>query len=300
EPPDFYERVLQSFDHLTANFETLCCEEQHIPGLSYEEIIIFRRTLQQFALSTVQLQLDYFREITQTYCPHECLTNNGIIVFRTAYEILNQLITIYVHILSCRDLPKMDVFGASDPYVILELLPSTLYPKRPKEYKTNTIKRTLDPEFNELFQWHHLPLNVRTSDAVLRLSVWNKGTVKKDNFIGECFIPLTSIESLKNCASIRDVPVSEVLLRRQNKNAQPRVFELIRIRAKFDQEAALFLKQRACAMASENGSDDRNSSGSYASTALRSLSCIMPCNIGFGFRSTAHDRLDIDDDEETN
>ncbi|CAF4313800.1 unnamed protein product, partial [Rotaria sordida] len=84
---------------------------------------------------------------------HECLTNNGIIVFRTGYEILNQLITIYVHILSCQDLPKMDVFGVSDPYVILELLPSTLYPKRPKEYKTNTIKRTLDPEFNELFQW---------------------------------------------------------------------------------------------------------------------------------------------------
>ena len=56
-------------------------------------------------------------------------------------------------VLSCRDLPKMDVFGASDPYVILELLPSTLYPKRPKEDKTNIIKRTLDPEFNQLFQW---------------------------------------------------------------------------------------------------------------------------------------------------
>ncbi|CAF4081615.1 unnamed protein product, partial [Rotaria sordida] len=76
------------------------------------------------------------------------------------------------------------------------------------------------------------------------------------------FIPLTSIESLKNCASIRDVPVSEVLLRRQNKNAQPRVFELIRNRAKFDQEAALFLEQRAYAMESRNENDVRNSSSS--------------------------------------
>ena len=69
EPPDFYERVLQSFDHLTPNFETLCREEQDIPGPSYEEIIIFRRTLQKFALSTEQLQLNYFQEITQTYSP---------------------------------------------------------------------------------------------------------------------------------------------------------------------------------------------------------------------------------------
>ncbi|CAF1432139.1 unnamed protein product, partial [Rotaria sordida] len=133
EPPDFYERVLQSFDRLAIYFESVCREEQDIPGPPCEEITTFRRRLQQFALSTEQLQLIYFREITQTHSPHERLTNNGIIVFRTAYEIVNELITIYVHILSCRDLPKMDVFGASDPYVILELLPSTLYPQRPKE-----------------------------------------------------------------------------------------------------------------------------------------------------------------------
>ncbi|CAF4077538.1 unnamed protein product, partial [Rotaria sordida] len=306
EPPDFYERVLQSFDRLAIYFESVCREEQDIPGPPCEEITTFRRRLQQFALSTEQLQLIYFREITQTHSPHERLTNNGIIVFRTAYEIVNELITIYVHILSCRDLPKMDVFGASDPYVILELLPSTLYPQRPKEDKTNTIKRTLDPEFNQSFLWHRLPLNiVHTPGAVLRLSVWDEDIVKEDDFIGECFIPLISIESLKNRASIRDVPVSEVRLKRQNKNAQPRVFELIRNRAKFDQEAALFLKQRTRAMASDNGSDnasvisdDRNSSGSYASTALRSLLCMLPFNVGFGFHSTTHDRSDIDDDEE--
>ncbi|CAF4770386.1 unnamed protein product [Rotaria sp. Silwood1] len=300
EPPDFYERVLQSFDHLAAYFETVCREEQHIPSPPCEEITTFRRTLQQFALSTEQLQLLYFQEITQTNPPYECSTNNGVIVFRTAYEIVNDLISIYVQILSCRDLPKMDYFGASDPYVILELLPSTLYPKRPKEEKTSTIKRTLNPEFNQLFQWYRLPLNiVHTAGAVLRLSVWDEDMVKEDDFIGECFVPLISIESLKSRASIRDVPVSEVRLRRQNKNAQPRVYELIRNRAKVDQEAALFVKQRTDAMEKGNGSDDasvisddRNSSGSYASSALRSLFCMLPFNMGFGSHSTAHDRSD--------
>jgi Ca2+-dependent lipid-binding protein len=47
----------------------------------------------------------------------------------------------------------MDVIGSSDPYVILELLPFSIYHKTQKEYKTSIKKRTLDPEYNELFKW---------------------------------------------------------------------------------------------------------------------------------------------------
>ncbi len=45
-------------------------------------------------------------------------------------------------------------------------------------------------------------------------------------------------------------------------------------------------------------SDDRNSSGSYTSNALRSLLCILPFNMGFGFDTVGHDRSDLADDEE--
>jgi Ca2+-dependent lipid-binding protein len=58
---------------------------------------------------------------------------------------------IYI-VLCCRDLPKMDRFGKSDPYVILELLPFSFYSKPPKEYKTSIQKQTLDPKYNELFE----------------------------------------------------------------------------------------------------------------------------------------------------
>lgn len=47
----------------------------------------------------------------------------------------------------------MDTFGTSDPYVILELLPSSIYHKQFKECRTTVQKRTLDPEYNEQFQW---------------------------------------------------------------------------------------------------------------------------------------------------
>jgi hypothetical protein len=47
----------------------------------------------------------------------------------------------------------MDLIGTSDPYVILELLPSSIYHKPQKEYRTSIQRRTLDPEYDELFQW---------------------------------------------------------------------------------------------------------------------------------------------------
>jgi hypothetical protein len=58
------------------------------------------------------------------------------------------------------------------------------------------------------------------------LSVWDDDFVKSDDFIGECFVPLTNIEHLKNRASLRDVPVSEVRLRKPRKSLQPREFEV--------------------------------------------------------------------------
>ncbi len=57
------------------------------------------------------------------------------------------------------------------------------------------------------------------------MSVWDEDYVN-DDFIGECFVSLPNIEPLNNRASLRDVPVSEVRLRRPYKNNQPRVFEV--------------------------------------------------------------------------
>jgi hypothetical protein len=160
--------------------------------------------------------------------------------------------------------------------------------------------------------------------AVLRLSVWD-ADLMDDDFIGECFVPLPNIAPLTNLASIRDVPVTEVRLRQPYKCAQPRVFgvrtidvrvcstsvtftfvlQLIRNRAAFDEQAAQFVKQRTAIMRSGNGSDgasvasdDRHSSGSYASAALRSLLCMLPFNIGYGHQSATQSRSDIIHDDE--
>ena len=66
---------------------------------------------------------------------------------------------------------------------------------------------------------------IRESGAVLHLSVWDQDIVN-DDFIGECFVPLTDIEPMKNLASLRDVPASRIRLRRPHKNNQPRTFKV--------------------------------------------------------------------------
>lgn len=69
EPPDFYERVLQSFNQLAANFDIVCRQEPHIPGPPCDEVTTFLRTLQTCALTTEQLQLTYFRELCRISSP---------------------------------------------------------------------------------------------------------------------------------------------------------------------------------------------------------------------------------------
>ena len=82
---------------------------------------------------------------------------------------------------------------------------------------------------------------------------------------------------------------------------------MIKNRASFDNQAAEFVKSRTAVMQSSDTSagtsaisDDRNSSGSYASAALRSLFCMLPFNlsIGQGLTSLSNRSETMDDNDD--
>ena len=65
EPPDFYERVLKSFDNLAEYFDDVCREDAAMIGPPCDEIVTFRRLLQSYSFTTEALQISYFRDICQ-------------------------------------------------------------------------------------------------------------------------------------------------------------------------------------------------------------------------------------------
>lgn len=60
---------------------------------------------------------------------------------------------LYCIVVHCRNLPKMDMFGTCDPYVILELLPDSFNHKNSREKQTKVKEGTYHPEYNETLQW---------------------------------------------------------------------------------------------------------------------------------------------------
>lgn len=80
---------------------------------------------------------------------------------------------LYVKAVEASDIPKMDVIGKSDPYLIFKL--STTSQEWQTSYKLNTHK----PIWNESFM---IPLTSNMRDE-LKVELFDKDDVSKDDFI---------------------------------------------------------------------------------------------------------------------
>ena len=66
------------------------------------------------------------------------------VLVQVSYDSSTQKLSVFV--VECQGLKKTDLFGKSDPFVKLFLLPGAH-----TEIKTKVIKKTLNPVFNEEF-----------------------------------------------------------------------------------------------------------------------------------------------------
>lgn len=124
--------------------------------------------------------------------------NCGKINFSLRYDYENEM--ILVKILKAFDLPAKDLCGSSDPYVKIYLLPD-----RKQKFQTRVHRKTLNPTFDESFQF---PVTYDELPArKLHLSVFDFDRFSRHDMIGEVILDnLLEVSDLSRETSIwRDI-----------------------------------------------------------------------------------------------
>ncbi|XP_031433230.1 multiple C2 and transmembrane domain-containing protein 1 isoform X2 [Clupea harengus] len=88
---------------------------------------------------------------------------------------------VSISLIEGRDLIPMDQNGFSDPYVKFRL--------GHQKYKSKTMPKTLNPQWREPFDLHLY----EEEGYLLEISVWDKDTGRRDDFIGRCQLDLSTL-----------------------------------------------------------------------------------------------------------
>ncbi|XP_072799007.1 double C2-like domain-containing protein alpha isoform X3 [Vicugna pacos] len=135
----------------------------------------------------------YLKELEQVEQGPGLLEERGRILLSLSYSSRRQ--GLLVGIVRCAHLAAMDVNGYSDPYVKTYLRPDV---DKKSKHKTCVKKKTLNPEFNEvwlaLFQefFYEMELSALATKT-LEVTVWDYDIGKSNDFIGEggaCWVVL--------------------------------------------------------------------------------------------------------------
>ncbi|EEB06393.1 synaptotagmin family C2 domain-containing protein [Schizosaccharomyces japonicus yFS275] len=121
-----------------------------------------------------------FKEVAASFTVCSCLVPIPVIIDRT--ESFLNMGKLTVDVIEGIELPKMDRSGKSDPFVVFEL-------QGEEVYKTKTIKKTLNPQFNESFTVE-IP-NRHRNRLIAKCYDWDFGG--KNDFMGNVVIDMASL-----------------------------------------------------------------------------------------------------------
>ena len=93
------------------------------------------------------------------------------------YRLISKIF-IHNQVVSADNLAKKDIFGASDPYVRIDLV-ATNGDEVIDSVLTKTKKRTLNPKWEEEFMFR-----VKPNDHKLVLEVFDENRLTRDDFLG--------------------------------------------------------------------------------------------------------------------
>merc|ERR1712062_556796 len=102
------------------------------------------------------------------------------------YDFQNN--NLSVNVIQAADLAAMDMNGTSDPYVKVYLLPD-----KKKKFETKVHRKTLNPIFNETFNFKDVPYN-EIGGKTLVLALYDFDRFSKHDMIGQIHVPMNSID----------------------------------------------------------------------------------------------------------
>ncbi|XP_063745412.1 multiple C2 and transmembrane domain-containing protein 1 isoform X3 [Eleginops maclovinus] len=102
---------------------------------------------------------------------------------------------VSIALIEGRSLTPMDPNGLSDPYVKFRL--------GHQKYRSKTVPKTLSPQWREQFDLHLF----EETGGVLEITVWDRDTGRRDDFIGRCQLDLSTLS--KEQTHHLDLPLEE-------------------------------------------------------------------------------------------
>lgn len=107
-----------------------------------------------------------------------------------------------VSVLQAEDLPACDAGGTSDPYCKVYLLPD-----KKKKFETKVHRKTLNPVFNETFNFK-VPYNEIVTKTLV-FSIYDFDRFSKHDQIGEIKIPMNRVDLAQTIEEWREIQSAE-------------------------------------------------------------------------------------------
>nr|AVK72277.1 synaptotagmin [Xenoturbella bocki] len=126
--------------------------------------------------------------------------NLGKLQFSLDYDFQQNQLTVGV--IQAADLPGMDFSGTSDPYVKVFLMPD-----KKKKYETKVHRKTLNPVFNESFNFKVAYTEI--GGKTLVLAVYDFDRFSRHDQIGEVKVPFNTVDLGKVIEEWRDLTSPE-------------------------------------------------------------------------------------------
>jgi len=164
QPPQ--QSVQQPLSHLSNQLSMIRIQPAHLDTAAHEAI---RRGAVSLPTVIPDLLAENDKDLGQLY-------------FSISYDVFKYVLKILI--IGADRLPAKDMFGTSDPYVKVYMLPD----KNPK-FKTKVKHRNLKPKWNELFTFQDV-IRDTLADKKLVMEVYDYDRFSKDDEIGLVELPL--------------------------------------------------------------------------------------------------------------